>query len=483
MNKLFREIFGKLGKSNKICNNSNEVNKGDLFFAYPGEKTDGRLFIEEALTRGAKKIIYESSDKKYLPDKKNNKNLLPFKNLRDNIPEIVNYFFKPRIKSINLIGVTGTNGKSTSVYWLTDLKNKLGEKSEMIGTLPFFNKKYKKFESNLTTPDNFKLNLLLSIFKKDKIKSINMEVSSHAIDQKRIFGLNFRFGIFTNLTRDHLDYHKTMSNYFNAKKNFFLDSVEISIINIDDQYGKILFEELKNRNKDVLSYGKSKKADFRIIYRNKEPKDKNYVDFIILYRNESFEFRTKILGDFNIYNLTAVIAALNLEGYSFDKISTLVRNIKTPPGRLEEIITKDKRVYIDYAHTPDALKNVLKVLKDHYKKKITLIFGCGGNRDSGKRRLMAFAAQKYASEIYITSDNPRDEDPKKIIDEIAKYISVRKFKIDDRRLAIQKALKESKNEILLIAGKGHENYQIIKGTKYKFSDKNIVKNFKRNYEN
>lgn len=483
MNKVFKQILQKLGNSNKICNNSNQVNSGDFFFAYPGEKTDGRLFIEDALIRGAKIIIYESSGQKKIPIQKKNKKLFPIKNLKIQIPEIVNYCYKPKVENLNLIGVTGTNGKSSCAYWLTYLMNKMEEKSEMIGTLPFFNKEYRKFQSNLTTPDNFKLNFLLAMFKKNKIKNINMEVSSHAVDQKRIFGLNFKFGIFTNLTRDHLDYHKTMANYFKAKKSFFIENVNISIINIDDRYGRLLFKELKDKNKNPISYGKSQKAEFRIVKKNQDLENKNYTEFSIVNKNQTFNFKTKVLGDFNILNLTAVIAALNLKGYSMDKISSLVSKLKTPPGRLEEIIIKNKRVYIDYAHTPDALKNVLKVLKDHYKKKITLIFGCGGNRDVGKRKYMAAAAQKIASEVYITSDNPRDEDPKKIINEIAKYISVRKFKIIDRKLAIQQALKESKNDIFLIAGKGHENYQIIKGTRFKLSDKSIVNNFKRNYEN
>ena len=468
--RFFKEAKG-------ITNNSNYVKKDYVFCAYPGKKFDGSEFVKDAINKGAKFILIESVKEIKLLQKKYPKiNIIEFKNIAFNQKKILDRFYGNLNQKIKLIGITGTNGKTSTGFWLDFLINKHIQSSKLIGTIS----KEKNIQN--TTPDLF---ILYDLFHKkmNKIKNFVLEVSSHGIDQQRIKGLNFEYGIFTNLSRDHLDYHKTMANYFSVKERFFLENVKnCSIINIDDKYGARLCQHLKTLQKRVLTFGFSKHADIKIIHNSTNLIATRKTEFELEIKNKRYQFETNIIGKFNILNLVGAIAVCHLKKVSMNTLIKTVKKLPIPEGRLEMFNKKinniNKKIFIDYAHTPDGLKNVLETLMSNYKKKITLVFGCGGDRDIGKRKLMGEVSNKYAHSVLITSDNPRSEDPMSIAQQISKYVTIDKKIILDRKKAIEEALKQPLSEVILIAGKGHENYQILKDKTVFFSDKDVVKGFK-----
>jgi UDP-N-acetylmuramoyl-L-alanyl-D-glutamate--2,6-diaminopimelate ligase len=325
-------------------------------------------------------------------------------------------------------------------------------------------------KATYTTPDYLTLRKIFKKMKDKDIKYVVMEVSSHAIDQQRIKGINFLGCIFTNLSRDHLDYHKTMKNYFETKKKLFtLTPPNFSLINIDDYYGNKLFKELKK----AFSYGIKKDAHFKA-EKIKYLKEKS--QFYFVYKDNTFFVDTPLLGRFNVLNILASISLLHLVGFPLEKLVKFVSSFKGVRGRLEKA---SPDIFIDYAHTPDALKNVLLTLREVGYKKIICVFGCGGNRDKGKRKIMGKVASIYANFNFLTSDNPRNEDPLKICKDIEKGFFKKNYSIIiDRKKAIEKAIKlksRLKSCCVLIAGKGHEEYQIMGDKKIPFNDKRIVK--------
>lgn len=467
------EIF--LKKFDNLSLNSKQISKNTVFIAYPGNKHDGREFIQEAIENGAAGIIFESKNFK------KNLNLsipnISISDLKNKLAAISSQFYEYPSKKISIIGITGTNGKTTSAYWLSQCLNHLKIKTAFIGTLGYGDLKKLKKSQN-TTPSAIDLQRSIKEIYKKKYKYVAMEVSSHGIKEQRINNIEFKQRLFTNLSRDHLDYHKTMSEYAEVKKKFMLSEKNGNIIvNIDDKVGQSIF------NNSVLP--DNKKVSFSIYKKSKIQatnirQDHNNLSFDLNYYGKSFPVRLKLIGIFNIYNVLGVIGCLSTMGFEVNQIINSLKKIKQVPGRTE-FIKKSKdlpSVMIDYAHTADALENILKSIKNNSFKKIILVFGCGGDRDKGKRKEMAKIAEEYADHSLITSDNSRNENPKDIIEDISKHFDQEPIKIIDRKEAICEAIKMAdKEDLVVIAGKGHEEYQEIGNKKIYFSDKKVVDDF------
>lgn len=473
-----KSLLKKIGHNlSDISNDSRKVKKNSLFLAYPGIHSDGRSYIAEALKKGAKAIFYEK--KNFTWQKSWDVAHFAFNNLKNKEGEIAHIFFNEPSKQIHTIGITGTNGKTSCAFWVTEIQNLLGKKTGIIGTLGYGHKKLKLHA--YTTPDAITNHRILKKFKTNKIKSVVMEVSSHALSQGRVNGILFDVGVFTNLSRDHLDYHLNFKNYFNEKRKLFnFSSLKIAVINIDDAYGKKLnLSLIKNKTK-VLTYG----INGGDVKATEIQYSTSSTEFKLIFKKEIYKVKVPVVGEFNVYNVLAVTSALIASGYSIQKIVKQIGYISQVPGRMEKLGTKKTpKIFIDYAHTPDALRKVLKTLKYRTNGKLICVFGCGGNRDPGKREGMAKAASELADTNFITSDNPRNENPEQIISEISKYMKKPHIVEIDRHKAIAKAIKLAKKEdIVLIAGKGHETYQEIEGVKYPFSDQKHAKKALKDYK-
>tara|TARA_Y100000590_G_scaffold1963_1_gene2520 strand:- start:2438 stop:5281 length:2844 start_codon:yes stop_codon:yes gene_type:complete len=478
---FLKDYYPKLNKKyNKvkfegIAFDSCKVKKGYIFFAIKGNNVDGNKFVKEAIKKGSKIIISENIKERY-----ENKILyLKNKNPRKIIAEIaskINY-----IRPNNLIAVTGTNGKSSIANFYYQILKLNKKKVSSIGTLGISGINYKKNVSN-TTFDPIQINEILSTLKKKKINNVILEASSHGLKQHRLDGLKFDLGIFTNLSRDHLDYHKSFKDYFDSKLILFrkLMKKKSSIIfDKDLVISKKINSISKSKNLKTLCIG-SNNSDLKII----EHKFANLDQQIkFLYKKKIYNFSTKLIGKVQIKNLMMSILAASKSNINFKNILNSIKKIKPVPGRLEKIsnLINNSIIILDYAHTPDALKVCLENLKDQFPlKKLNIVFGCGGERDIPKRRIMGRIANAYCNKIYLTDDNPRRENPKKIRNQIKVKINKKKLiEISSRELAIKTAIKNIKSgEIVLVAGKGHETFQEYKKKKY-FSDKDcIIKSIK-----
>ena len=435
-----------------LSQDSRSLKKGDLFFAIKGEKFNGEKFIKKAILNGAKAIVCSSSCK-FISKKIA---IIKTRKLKDTLIFACKNFFKNKPK--NIIAVTGTNGKTSVAGFYNQLLTLNKIPVATIGTLGIMcGKKINK--SNLTSPDIISLHKELQKLKEKKIENVIIEASSHGLHQGRLEGINFKAGIFTNFTQDHLDYHKSMKNYLNAKLILFNKLLKKKSYIISDENNKE-FAKLKKI---------AKKRKLKIISITKQSNCKEI--------NNS-----NLVGEFQIKNLLMAILAGKLSMLKDKKIYSALSQIQPINGRLSltRILPNNTKVFIDYAHTPDALENSLKTLKNYYKTNITLVFGCGGERDKTKRPLMAKVANKYSNKIIVTDDNPRSENPSKIRKQILKYTKKNiSYNISNRNLAIKKAITESKiNEIIIIAGKGHENTQDYGKIIYKVSDKQIVNEIK-----
>ena len=452
-------------KLNNIEFNSKKITHNDLFVAIKGEKFDGHIFINDAISNGAIAIVVSK-----LPDRLyKDKTYIVVNDTALCLPFLAKNFFKDISRSIKLIGVTGTNGKTSIVSLLYQLFTLMGEKSGMLSTVK--NKIGSlTLDSTHTTPDILTIYRLLQKMVDKKCKYCFMEVSSHAIDQFRITGLNFDIAVFTNLTHDHLDYHKTFSIYRDIKKSFF-DSLKedaIAIINRDDRNSKKMGESTK-ANK--LYYSLKTLADY-----NCKIIEYDFEGTLIKINNQ--DLWIKLVGEYNVYNVLAVLAVAKQLGISDERIFRYISMLDSPEGRFQIVRSSNKIVgIVDYAHTPDALENILKVVNkiNVQNFKIITIIGCGGDRDIDKRPRMAKVACTLSSNVIFTNDNPRDENPKKIINQMMKGVSKNQLEkvivIEDRLQAIKTAytLANSK-DIILLAGKGHEKYQQIKNKKIEFDD-------------
>ena len=463
------EIFGSNQIAvNNVSNNSKKIKSGDIYIAIKGSNFDGHDFIDDAIKEGAVCIICEVYPLIRLEDI----TYIITKSSKETYSRICsNYFDNPSHK-LKLIGITGTNGKTSCTSLMHQMFNLNGLKCGLISTNKIIIGS-KKYDTNLTTPDSYDLNYYLNEMIKTDIKYCFMEVSSHSIDQRRISGLKYELAIFTNITHDHLNYHKNFKNYLNVKKKFFddLDNNAHSLINSDDKNSKYIIQNTKSK---VHTYSISKNADFKLKVVE------NSFDGLVL-KIEGIEVNTKLIGKFNAYNLLTVFSVSKILKINTEKILISMSLLKNPEGRFDVIIKNKIIGIVDYAHTPDALLNVLETIvkiKQNENSIITVV-GCGGGRDRVKRLKMGSIASRLSQKVIFTSDNPRDEDPKSIIDDmIAGVDDADKSKIlniVDRKEAIVKASKVAKpNDILLVAGKGHEKYQIIKSKKIRFNDKEIL---------
>lgn len=460
-----------------ICYDSRKVKGNSLFVAIKGFSVDGHKFILDAINKGATAVILE--DDSVVPEQifiHHNITKIFVRNSRKALAEIANAFFKEPSRKINLIGITGTNGKTTTSYIIKNILEKCGEKAGLIGTISILIGN-RKISSKLTTPESNDLNELFSEMIEEGCKYAVMEVSSHSLALKRVEKINFSSAIYANIAHDHLDFHHTFEEYLAAKKILFdmLEEPAFALYNSDDEKSIKMIKDTKVK---CYSYGKSDNSDFLI---QKVNYDLSGTSFTIKYKNKSFPVKTPLVGEFNAYNVTAAFATALLFGLDADAALLGIKNVPQVPGRFEIVGKSSKKAIIDYSHTPDSLEKTLIAIKNITKDNIPVytIVGCGGDRDALKRPVMGKIASEYSKKTFITSDNPRFEDPIKIIDDIVKGITKDNFEIiEDRRKAIEKAIKEAEEEsVILIAGKGHEDYQEIKGVRNHFSDKEIAENY------
>lgn len=454
---------------------SRKIKQGHLFVAMKGTQVDGHQFIPKALDLGASAILCED-----LPaELKENVTYIQVASTEDAVGKVATIFYGNPSEKLKLVGVTGTNGKTTIATLLYNMFRKLGYKCGLLSTVCNYIEG-EAIPADHTTPDPIELNALLSKMVEAGCQYAFMECSSHAIHQKRIGGLRFAGGIFTNLTRDHMDYHKTVENYRNAKKAFFdgLPKSAFAITNADDKNGMVMVQNCKAQ---IKTYSTRSMADFRAHILE--------CHFEGMYLEiDGHEVGVQFIGKFNVSNLLAVYGAAVMLGQKPEDILIALSTLKSVSGRLEPIQSPEGyTAIVDYAHTPDALENVLKAIHEvlNGKGKVITVCGAGGNRDKGKRPLMAQEAVKQSDKVIITSDNPRFEEPQDIINDMLAGLDKQQMKkvvsIVDRREAIRTAcMMAEKGDVILIAGKGHEDYQEIKGVKHHFDDKEVVKEIFQN---
>jgi UDP-N-acetylmuramoyl-L-alanyl-D-glutamate--2,6-diaminopimelate ligase len=460
---------------NGLAINSKLVKEGDLFFCLKGTRCRGSDFINESYSNGATAVILDHAIEIKAP-------IIAIR-VKDSIKALAdtaNEFYGHPSDKLNMTAITGTNGKTTITFAMENILRAFNKNAGVIGTVNY------RFGNNVfpafnTTPDIITINGLLKQMLGEKVKYLVMEVSSHALDQKRIDGLKFNQAIFTNLSQDHFDYHKTKNNYFSAKSILFTDYIKeggTALINIDDAYGRRLRDLIRKNKKNktkVITYGIENKADVsaKDIYFNR-----NGCRFKAEGLKSKFDVETNLIGTFNVYNVLASIAASLTLKIPREYIKEGLRSIYVP-GRLEKVLCsyKDVSIFVDYAHTEDGLKNVLQSLnrlKGHGR--LIVVFGCGGDRDKNKRPKMGKVASEIADFAIITSDNPRSENPWEIISDIKKGITKDNYiEVTDRKDAIEKAMGMIRSgDILVVAGKGHEDYQIIKDKRIAFNDRLII---------
>jgi len=454
-----------------ITQDSRLASFNGLFIAKKGKNFDGSKFIDDAISCGTIAIITDIFD----PFLKNVAQVI----VKDpNLIEadIAANFYEHPTKNLFSIGITGTNGKTTTNYLIKHILDKNNKNTALIGTIENILKDT-KIQTKLTTPDSISIQKYLRQAVDCNLKYLCMEVSSHGLDQNRLKNIDFNIAIFTNLTQDHLDYHQTFENYRDAKKKLFdsLNDDAFSVINIDDENAKYLIKDTKS---NIFTYSTKQKAD---LYASDIKHSLKGSYFTLNYQNEKIDLFTPLVGEYNVYNVLSAIAVSILLKIDLKKIKEDIKTFKSVKGRLEKVNNnKNLNIFIDFAHTPDALKNVLQTIKNlkNYNSKIINVFGCGGDRDKSKRAVMAKMSENFSDISIVTSDNPRNENPQKIIDDIISGFSNSTNVVveKDRKKAIEKAIKLAKAEdIIIITGKGHETYQIFENVTVEFDDSIISK--------
>lgn len=472
-------------KITRLVADSRRIKPGDTFVAYPGGQADGRQFIAQAIAAGANAVIWEA--KKFVWDESWQVPHLAVEDLRAHAGELADAVYGAPSKKLWMVGVTGTNGKTTCSHWIARTLNELGRKSALLGTLgngmpgalqPTWN----------TTPEAIDVHSLLAEYVAQGVQSVAMEVSSHALAQGRVNAVNYDVALLTNLSRDHLDYHGDMRSYALAKRKLFdWDRLKYAVLNLDDIFGAELAEELRDAGVEVVGYGVNDDAlrlaerlGIRMVFGDHLNMSADGMTFNIHSSWGGMEMRSRLIGRFNAANLLGVLAVLLVSGVELSSAVRELEQQKAVSGRMQSLGGKDKpTVVVDYAHTPDALEKVLQALNEVTKPaggKVICVFGCGGDRDRGKRPMMGTVASKLADECIITSDNPRSESPKAIIDAILFGVEGSYQVIEDRAQAITRAVSLAQaGDTVLIAGKGHEDYQEINGVRQPFSDSEMVR--------
>ena len=443
---------------------SRKVKPGDIFVAIKGSTVDGHDYIEKAIENGATKVVVEHD-----VDVKVEKEIVSDTNKW--LTDYISTHYAKEIADMNIIGVTGTNGKTTTAYLTYQILNELGSKTAYIGTIGFYLPDEDFIELPNTTPNILDLYELFLTAKEHNCKNVMMEVSSHSLDQKRVQGITFKVAAFTNLTQDHLDYHKTMENYLAAKMLILKQLDGPMIINADDATASKWIDAYPN----ILTYGFNAK-DYKINkYEDTEKGTK--IDFT--YNNKQYNVETNLRSRFNVYNYMTSLSLINQLGYSVEDIIKVTKDIYPPKGRCEIVKVKDGEAVIDYAHTPDAVEKIIDAFTENKKGRVITIVGCGGDRDPKKRPIMGNIAATKSDYVVFTSDNPRTEDPKKIMEDILAGVTTDNYEVElDRPTAIVKALDMlKKDDVVLILGKGHEDYQIIGHEKHHLDDAEEVKKY------
>ncbi|MFV0599835.1 MAG: UDP-N-acetylmuramoyl-L-alanyl-D-glutamate--2,6-diaminopimelate ligase [Bacteroidales bacterium] len=475
--KEYKEIFDLI-KSNKvkgICFDSREVEEGFLFIAQKGTNVDGHKFINTAISKGAKYIVCEfiPEDVKELAQKNNEILFIVVKNSSNALGYIASEYYDNPSKKLKIVGITGTNGKTTTVTLLHNLFMLLGYKVGLVSTI--VNKiNNREIKATHTTPNAIELNKLFNQMVVEGCEFVFMEVSSHAIVQNRIAGVDFAGGIFSNITHDHLDFHKTFASYIKAKKAFFdnLSPKAFALTNVDDQNGMVVLQNTKAKK---YTYSLKTIADFHAIVLEN--------DFEAQLLNiEGVELWTKLIGQFNAYNVLVIYSTAILLGLKKDEILKVLSQLEPAQGRFDAVSTsKGTKAIIDYAHTPDALINVIKTINQIRKSngRLITVVGCGGDRDKTKRPIMAKIAAENSDTLILTSDNPRTEEPEEILKDMQSGLDIitekKSFTIVNRHDAIKLACQlANKEDVILVAGKGHETYQEVNGVRHHFDDKEEV---------
>ena len=459
------EIVGKMDiEISEIVIDSKSVVKNSLFVCLSGQKFDGHDYVGQAERYGAKAVVVEKKIQTNLTQ-------IIVKNCRQVLPLLCSALYEHCDKKLKLIGVTGTNGKTTTAHLIYQTLKYADKSCGVIGTIGiYYNDKF--IEANLTTPDPPELFKILYDMYNAGIEIVVMEVSAHAIFLEKIYGMNFKIGIFTNLSLDHLDFFENFENYKESKLKFFKNNFcEYVVTNSDDETGR----EIISINKKTFSYGLENPAD---VFAIDLSSDKSGTQFIINLFDYVYQLKINLIGEYNVYNVLASSTCGVILGIKPQKIMSVLEKVKPISGRLEKVYDEKFTVYVDYAHTPDGLEKSLTTLKNLSNRSLICVFGCGGNRDKSKREIMGNISGKYSDFTIITSDNPRYEEPMEIISEIEKGLikSCGNYLIiQDRHEAIEYALSHAKKgDIILIAGKGCEKYQEVFGIKKLFNDKDTV---------
>ena len=443
---------------------SRKIEKGDTFVAIRGTVVDGHSFIDKAIENGATKVVVEEDVSCSVPK-------LIVEDTNKWLIDYVSSHYADEVNTMDIIGITGTNGKTTTAYLTYQLLNKLNKKTAYIGTIGFYIPGEEIVELPNTTPNILDLYELLLTAKSKKCEAVIMEVSSHALHQKRVQGLEYKEGAFTNLTQDHLDYHKTMENYLESKLLLLKQIKGKMVVNVDDSYSNRWLDDYD----DCVTLGKNGK-DYKINGYS-DTDNGTLLDVDIFGKN--YKIETNLRSSFNVYNYLTALALVQNLGFSVEEIVNVTKEVSAPKGRCEQIRVGSGEAVIDYAHTPDAVEKIIDAFVGTVKGKVITLIGCGGDRDPKKRPLMGNIAANKSDYVIFTSDNPRTEDPQKIMDDILAGVKTNNYEVElDRRKAIVKALDMIKgDDVVLILGKGHEDYQILGREKIHFDDAEEVRNY------